>query len=72
MNNVKGIILAGGKGKRLAPLTLTVPKPLVIVNKKPLINYNLDLFSKYGVEEVKIIIRSEDREPYNQWYIKYA
>ena len=72
MNKTKGIILAGGKGQRLMPLTLTTPKPLVEVNRKPLINYNLGLFWKYGVKEVKIIIRAEDREPYAQWHHGYA
>ena len=69
---MKGIILAGGKGTRLCPLTLTTPKPLVAVNKKPLINYNLSLFSEHGVGEIKVIIRPEDREHYRRWHVENA
>ena len=69
---MKGIILAGGKGTRLRPLTFTTPKPLVVVNKKPLINYNLSLFSEHGVGEIKIIIRPEDREHYRRWHVENA
>lgn len=64
---MKGIILAGGEGKRLLPLTLTIPKPLIKIRGIPLINHNLELFNRYGVHEVRIIIRSSDSEAYLVW-----
>lgn len=71
-NVKKGIILAGGEGKRLAPLGLNVPKPLVPVNGTPLLNFNLGLLGRYGVHDVKAIIRPSDRAIYAKWSEKYA
>lgn len=68
---MKGIILAGGEGRRLQPLGLGVPKPLIPVKKKPLLNYNLSLFSKHGVNDVKVLIRPMDKEIYEKWYREY-
>ena len=70
--NMKGIILAGGKGTRLYPLTLDTPKPLITVKDKPLINFSVELFAKYGIDDIAIIIRPSDREHYNRWYARYA
>jgi len=47
-------ILAAGLGTRLRPLTLTVPKPLVEVNGKPLIAYHLERLAKEGFTRVMI------------------
>jgi len=44
------VIMAGGKGTRLRPLTIDVPKPLLKVGKKPIIEHNLDRLSQYGIE----------------------
>jgi len=63
----KGIILAGGKGTRLHPLTLEIPKPLITVHKKPLLNYGIELFFKHDIDDLKVIIREEDREVYATW-----
>lgn len=51
---MKALLLAAGFGKRLAPLTLHTPKPLVAVNGLPLILYNLALLKKYGITDVVI------------------
>jgi NDP-sugar pyrophosphorylase family protein len=69
---MKGIILAGGKGSRLHPITLEIPKPLIPIKKWPLINYNLGLFAKHGIEAVKVIIRPEDQAAYEKWQREYA
>lgn len=46
------IILAGGKGTRLKPLTDKTPKSLVDLNGQPIIQYNLDLCRRYGIKNV--------------------
>jgi len=52
----QAVILAGGKGKRLRPFTYEMPKPLMPVKGKPIIEHILELLKKYGVEEVIISI----------------
>ncbi|OGY23530.1 MAG: hypothetical protein A2Y57_01540 [Candidatus Woykebacteria bacterium RBG_13_40_7b] len=47
----KVIIIAGGKGERLRPLTNKVAKPMVKVGNKPVLEHNLDLFKKYGFKD---------------------
>ena len=51
---MKLIILAGGKGTRLAEYTSKVPKPMVKINKKPIITYIIDHYINYGATEVLI------------------
>lgn len=50
----KGMILAAGLGTRLRPLTLETPKPLIEVGDKKIIEYNLALLAKSGIEDVVI------------------
>lgn len=57
MNNLKpktAMIFAAGFGKRMQPLTKTTPKPLIKVNGKALLDYNLELLEKWGFENVII------------------
>jgi NDP-sugar pyrophosphorylase family protein len=49
---MKGVILAGGEGTRLRPLTLALPKPVVPVVDRPLLEHQLDLLGSAGVTEV--------------------
>lgn len=51
------VIMAGGKGTRLRPLTDNVPKPLLKVGNKPIIEYNIDRLSKFGVTDFYISIQ---------------
>jgi len=51
---LKAIILAGGRGKRLKPITDYVPKSLVPVNNIPIIEWQIKYLKKYGVNEVII------------------
>lgn len=48
------VLMAGGKGERLRPLTLTTPKPLLKVDEKPIIDYNIDNLLRYGVEHISV------------------
>ncbi len=51
---VKGVVMAGGKGTRLRPITYSIPKPLVPIAGRPCIGYTLDSFFKAGVRNVII------------------
>ena len=48
---MKVVILAGGKGTRLAEFTKKIPKPMVKVKKKPIIFHIMKLFAKYGYKD---------------------
>jgi NDP-sugar pyrophosphorylase family protein len=51
---MKAIILAGGRGKRLKPITDYVPKPLVPIKNIPIIEWQIKYLKKFGIEEVII------------------
>ena len=51
---MKAIILAGGRGKRLRPVTDYVPKPLVPIKNIPIIEWQIKYLEKFGIDEVII------------------
>ena len=51
---MKAIILAAGKGERLGNITHYIPKPMIIINEKPILQHNIDLCKMYGIDEVYI------------------
>lgn len=53
---LEAIIMAGGKGTRLAPLTLEKPKPMLKVGNKPIIEHNIDYLIKFGVTKIYISV----------------
>ena len=54
---IEAIIMAGGEGRRLRPLTEKIPKPLLKVDNKPIIEYNIDRLAEYGVQQMYISIK---------------
>lgn len=54
---VEAVIMAGGKGERLKPLTESVPKPLLKVGDKAIIEHNVDQLIDYGIDDVSISVR---------------
>jgi NDP-sugar pyrophosphorylase family protein len=77
---MKGLILAGGKGTRLRPLTINTPKPVVPVANSPFLLYQIDLMRSAGIDEIilslsyqprKIEDLLKDGSDYGVW-IRYA
>ncbi len=54
---IDALIMAGGRGERLKPLTDTTPKPLLKVGDKPIIEYNIDRLNTYGIDDIWISLR---------------
>ena len=52
--SLKAVVMAGGKGTRLRPITYSIPKPLVPIAGKPCIGYVLDSYHEAGIKDAII------------------
>src|SRR5438874_738833 len=59
---MKGLILAGGKGTRLRPLTINTPKPVVPVANAPFLLYQIDLMRSAGIDEIILSLSYQPRK----------
>lgn len=65
---MKGIILAGGTGSRLRPITHTGPKQLVPVANKPVMEYAVDDLKAAGIDEIGVVLGNKGREAIQDYF----
>ena len=53
---MKGIIMSGGKGTRLRPLTCDLPKPMVPIMNKPVMEYGIELLKEHGIGDIAVTL----------------
>jgi glucose-1-phosphate thymidylyltransferase len=66
MMKTKGILLAGGKGTRLAPITNVINKHLIPVYDKPMIYYSLSTLMMCGIRQIAIVTNPEDIDTFKK------
>lgn len=54
---LSAVLMAGGKGERLRPMTLTTPKPLLEIDGKAIIDYNVEALAKVGIKNIYVTTR---------------
>lgn len=68
---MKALILAGGLGTRLRPVTHEIPKPLITVKKKPILNHLIEFLVSHGVDDISVLINKDHEEDYKWWKKRY-
>jgi choline kinase len=67
---MKAIIIAAGQGSRLGDLTKNLPKPLLDINGKSILKRQIELFHKFGIEDI-IIVRGPHKEKFHLNDVRY-
>jgi glucose-1-phosphate thymidylyltransferase len=65
---MKGVVLAGGTGSRLRPITHTGPKQLVPVANKPILEYAIDDLKAAGITDIGIVLGNKGREEIQEYF----
>jgi NDP-sugar pyrophosphorylase family protein len=68
MEEWSAVVLAGGVGSRLRPLTIEIPKPMVPVANKPMIDYNLELLRNAGIKGKIIVVTKYLQEEIRKYF----
>ena len=53
---IKSVIMAGGFGTRLRPLTMTLPKPMVKIKNVPMMEHIVNLLKKHGIKDITSVL----------------
>ncbi len=69
---MKAVILVGGEGTRLRPITYEIPKPLLTVKKKPIVNHLIDLMVKHGIRDIALLASSSHKEDFSKWHYLWS
>lgn len=54
---LEAVIMAGGRGQRLSPLTDSIPKPMLLLGDKPIIEHNIDRLINFGIKKIYISVK---------------
>lgn len=68
---MKAVILCGGKGSRLKPITYSLPKQLIPIANKPLLAYTIDLLINIGIEEISIVVNEYNKRIFEKVLSEY-
>ncbi len=66
---IDAVLMAGGKGERLRPLTEKIPKPLVKVGDKCIIDYNVDRLIEFGVKNISVTVNYLKEQLHNHFEV---
>ncbi len=69
---LSAILMAGGKGERLRPLTLNTPKPLLEIGGKAIIDYNIEALASVGVKDITVTTRYLAEQIHNHFALPVA